>query len=607
MIRPRQDPIAIEQKSLRQILPEGPGVYLFKDRTQRIIYIGKAKNLKKRVISYLQPGAEFSPKTALMINRAESLDYILTSTENEAYILESSLIKRHMPRYNVVLRDDKQYPCLRLNMKEPYPRLGIVRRMRKDGSVYFGPFSSSHSVRTTLKLIDKLFQLRKCKTPGLPKRTRPCLNFQLGRCLGPCTNAVDVKSYNGIVHQVRLFLEGRNRELLARLKQGMNYSADIQNYEEAARIRDQIRAVENTIERQDVVSPRMEDQDVIGIAQKGEISRLVLLFIRRGCLIGRRDFHFRDMGSSLSEITESFVKQYYRKETFIPKNILISEQIEDLVPIMDWLSDMAGKRVSIICPLKGEKRRIVRIAVSNAENLLEVQTGPPEGDLLDLSSSTLRLNSLPKRMEGLDISNLQGEMAVGTVVSFVDGLPDKSGYRNYKIRGIKGIDDYGMMSELVRRRVSGGALPDLFVIDGGRGHLSIVKGVLDDLSIEEMPEVIALAKADKGGGVETTDKVYLMGRKNPLSLRPGHPVLMLLMRIRDEAHRRAVTYHRKLRSKNLKESVLDRISGIGPQRKRLLLKHFGDVDTLSLARWEDLILIPGISKSLAENILRFFQ
>jgi excinuclease ABC subunit C len=607
MIRARQDQIAIELKSLRQILPEGPGVYLFKDRSQRIIYVGKAKNLKKRVISYLQPGSELSPKTALMINRAESLDYILTSTENEAFILESSLIKRYMPRYNVVLRDDKQYPCLRLNIKEPYPRLGIVRQMRKDGSVYFGPFSSSHSVRTTLKLIDKLFQLRKCKTLELPKRTRPCLNFQLGRCLGPCSNAVDIKSYNGIVHQVRLFLEGRNRELVARLKKDMNHCADKQNYEEAARIRDQIMAVEKTIERQDVVSPRMEDQDVIGIAQKDGLSRLVLLFIRKGYLIGRRDFHFRDTGSSVSEITESFIKQYYRKETFIPKNILISEQIEDLVPIMAWLSDMAGKRVSIVCPLKGEKRRIVRMAVSNAENLLEVQTGPSEEDLLALSRSTLRLNSIPRRMEGLDISNLQGEMAVGTVVSFVDGLPDKSGYRNYKIRGIEGIDDYGMMSELVRRRVSGGSLPDLFVVDGGKGHLSVIKGVLDDLSREEMPEVIALAKAEKGGADETTDKVYLVGRKNPLSLRPGHPVLMLLMRIRDEAHRRAVTYHRKLRSKNLKESVLDRIPGIGPQRKKLLLKHFGDVDALSLSSREDLILIPGISKSLAENILRFFQ
>ena len=366
-------------------------------------------------------------------------------------------------------------------------------------------------------------------------------------------------------------------------------------------------AVEKTIERQDVVSPRMEDQDVIGIAQKDGLSRLVLLFIRKGYLIGRRDFHFRDTGSSVSEITESFIKQYYRKETFIPKNILISEQIEDLVPIMAWLSDMAGKRVSIVCPLKGEKRRIVRMAVSNAENLLEVQTGPSEEDLLALSRSTLRLNSIPRRMEGLDISNLQGEMAVGTVVSFVDGLPDKSGYRNYKIRGIAGIDDYGMMSELVRRRVSGGSLPDLFVVDGGKGHLSVIKGVLDDLSREEMPEVIALAKAEKGGADETTDKVYLVGRKNPLSLRPGHPVLMLLMRIRDEAHRRAVTYHRKLRSKNLKESVLDRIPGIGPQRKKLLLKHFGDVDALSLSSREDLILIPGISKSLAENILRFFQ
>ena len=596
----------MDLKSIQSRMPEDPGVYLFKDRSGRVIYVGKAKNLKKRVLSYFRPQSDFSQKTAVMMDKAEKLDYILTSTENEALILESSLIKKYMPRYNVVLRDDKQYPCLRLGIKEDFPRLSIVRKIKKDGAVYFGPFSSSHSVRNTLKLIDKIFQLRKCRTIRLPKRSRPCLHFQLGRCLGPCTQEVSVDSYRDIVNQVRLFLEGRNRELLKKMKRDMAHFAEKQYFEDAARIRDRIRDVEKTIERQDVVSTRMEDQDVIGLAREGEAVQLVILFVRRGYLLGSRDYHFKEMGSPDSEIIEAFLKQFYRQGTSIPKKILLSKPIDDLLPITNWISELAGKRVSIIHPLKGEKRRIVRIAISNAENLLSLKEKGRKGDLVEGTKSALKLKKVPKYIEGLDISNLYGKMAVGAIVSFVDGLPNGQGYRNFKIRDVEGIDDYGMISELVRRRLSKGNLPDLFVVDGGKGHLSAVKRVLEKIPDDEKPELVSIAKADEKAG-ETTDKIYLPDRKNPLSLRGDHPVLFLLMRIRDEAHRRAITYHRKLRHRNLKESRIDLIPGIGFQRKKVLLQYFGNMDAVSRATADDLAHVPGISDSLAKRISNFFS
>jgi len=591
-------------ETIRLKLPVGPGVYLFKDRSGQVIYVGKAKNLKKRVLSYLRPLPELPHKTAVMMSWAKGIDYILTATENEAFILESNLIKKSMPRYNIILRDDKQYPCLRLDIKDTYPRLNMVRKMKKDGALYFGPFSSAYSVRSTLKLINRIFQLRRCKGGSLPKRSRPCLNYQLDRCPGPCTYDINISSYREIVDQVRLFLEGRNRELIRQLKKNMEMASDELNFEKAARIRDQVRAVENTIERQNVVSPRMEDQDIIGLAQKNGLFQLVILFVRKGCLLGSRDYIIKDKRGTASEVTEAFLKQYYPRESFIPKHILISEPVEELGPIRDWISDLAGKRISIHHPLKGEKLRLVRMALANAENLLSSRAESQMEDLLKLAKSVLRLKKLPESIEGLDISNLHGDKAVGSIVSFVDGLPYKSGYRNYRIKSVDSIDDYGMMSELVSRRLSRGSPPDLFVVDGGKGHLSAVKKVTDNFTGLEALDLVAIAKKDERGSGE---KIYIPDRKNPLSLKNDHPVIHLLMRIRDEAHRRAITYHRKLRGKGFKESKLDQISGIGAKRRKLLLKHFVDINAISRAKLEDLVLVPGISPSVAQNILRFFK
>ena len=594
----------LDPKALKSRLPDGPGVYLFKDRSGHVLYVGKAKSLRKRVLAYLKPAGDLPQKTAIMMGRAQALDFILTATENEALILESNLVKRLMPRYNIVLRDDKQYPCLRLGIADEFPRLSIVRKMKRDGALYFGPYSSANAVRSTLKLINRIFQLRKCKVAGMPSRSRPCLNFQLDRCLGACSQEVTPAAYGEIVEQVRLFLEGRNRELIDHLKEKMRSASENLDFERAARIRDQIRAVEKTIERQIIVSPKMEDQDVIGLAQRDGMFQLVILFLRKGRLQGSRDYPLRSKGGSGSEVVEAFLKQYYPRESFIPRSIFISEPVAELDPIGHWLSEMAGKKVTIYHPLRGEKRRLVEMAVTNAENLLSRAAESQEEDILDSARAILKLKKRPQTIEGLDISNLHGQMAVGTVVSFFDGRPHKAGYRNYRIKAVEGIDDYGMMAELVTRRLSKDDPPDLFLVDGGKGHLMAVKRVTDRLGGRTAPDLAAIAKGDNG---DQGDKVYIPGRKNPVALRSDHPLLHLLMRIRDEAHRRAVTYHRKLRSKEIEASALDRIPGVGARRKRILLKHFGDVHALATADLDDLLSVPGISRNLANRIMESLQ
>ncbi|OQX65298.1 MAG: excinuclease ABC subunit C [Desulfococcus sp. 4484_242] len=596
----------LNAERLRKDLPAGPGVYLFKDGSGRVIYVGKAKDLRKRVLSYFRPADRLSGKTAVMMKKAASLDFILTSTENEAFILESSLIKKNMPRYNVILRDDKQYPCLRLDINEDYPRLSIVRRIKKDGALYFGPFSSAGAVKSTRRIIDRVFKLRKCRHSGLPRRSRPCLNYQMGRCLGPCTNDVPAAEYREIVDQVRLFLEGRNRELIHRLRVEMTDAADRLDFERAALIRDQIGAIEKTVERQHVVSRKLEDQDIIGLTEKDDMVPLVILFVRKGYVVGSRNYFFRNRVETASEIMEAFLKQYYAAEPFIPEQILISEPVGDLLSITRWLSDRAGKKVTIHRPVRGEKLRLVKMAVANAENVSARKSGFRDEDLSDLVQSRLGLRKPPRFIEGLDISNFQGQLAVGTVVRFADGLPERSGYRNYRIKSVNGVDDYAMMTELVERRVRHGKLPDLFLVDGGRGHLACVKNVLDNRVPAGMVEVVSIAKPDENRQ-EKLDKIYLPGRKNPLVFRADSPVLHLMMRIRDEAHRRAISYHRKLREKALTGSELDQIPGIGEKRRNNLLRHFGDSNAVSRASLESLLEVPGITAKVAQAIHSHFR
>lgn len=589
---------------LRLTLPEGPGVYLFKDGSGQVIYIGKAKNLKKRVLSYFKPSETLPHKTAVMMERARSLDYILTATEKEAFILEDNLVKKRMPRYNIILRDDKQYLSLRLDTKQAYPNLTLVRKVKKDGARYFGPFSSAHSVRNTLKLIERTFQLRKCKGTEPPERTRPCIDHQLHRCLGLCAEYVPEEAYKEVVKEVVMFLEGRNRELIGDLRAKMENASEDMRFEEAARIRDQIKAVESVIEHQHVVSPKVEDWDVIGLAQSEGLFQVLVLFIRRGRLSDSRDYRFHGRDASSSEVLEAFLKQHYHRSQFIPRRILISEPVEDMSAISAWLSELAGRKVVIEHPLKGEKKHLTEMAVHNAKDLLSRTFAQQGEDLLEKARHLLQLRRLPRRVEGLDISNMQGGDAVGALVTFVDGLPQNAGYRSYRITGVEGIDDYGMMAEMVSRRLGRGDLPDLFVVDGGRGHLRAVKRVLDEAGFSDRTDVVSIAKEHERGSGE---KIYIPGRKNPVGFKENDPVLMLLMRIRDEAHRRAVLHHRKLRGRGLTASDLDRIPGMGPERKKLLLRQFGNTRRIAEATVEELQRVRGVGPVLAKEIMKFFS
>jgi|OpeIllAssembly_1097287.scaffolds.fasta_scaffold16571_2 excinuclease ABC subunit C len=596
-----EEKLGLDPDFLRAHAPEGPGIYIFKDGSGRPIYVGKAKNLKKRILSYFKASGDMPHKTQVMMSRAKSLEFILTTTDKEAFILESNLIKKHLPRYNIILRDDKQYPWLRLDPNEPYPSLCIVRKARKDGARYFGPFSSALSVRSTIKLIDRIFHLRKCRDRVLPKRSRPCLNYQLERCLGPCATEVPGEQYKEIVDQVTLFLEGRSQDLIKALRKSMEAASENLDFERAAKIRDQIRAVERTVERQSVVSPKMEDQDVIGLAHSKARYQIVVLSIRKGHLSGSREYAFKNEEGSTSEVMEAFVKQYYPREAFIPKVVLLSDPMEDQPGIEGWVSELAGKRVFMECPSRGEKARLIKMAVANAESLLKSRAEP---DVVSLTKEVLKLKKLPRTMEALDISNISGDMAVGAVVSFVDGEPHRQGYRNYKIKTVQGIDDYGMMAELISRRLSAHPAPDFIVVDGGKGHLMAVRKVLDSLHADDPPDLAAIAKANQG---EESDKVFIPGRKNPVPLYKDHPVLHLLMRIRDEVHRRAISYHRKLRKKDLTASALDRIPGIGPKKKQALLNYFISLDAVAGATVEELQKVPGIPLRLAERISGFFS
>ena len=596
----------LELASLRKVLPHGPGVYLFVGPQNRVIYVGKAKNLSKRVLSYFRSSNHTPAKTSRMVQVAESLEFILTLTEKEAFILENDLIKKFKPRYNIILRDDKQYPCLRLNIREPFPRLGIVRRIKKDGALYFGPFSSANAVRSTTRVISRVFKLRKCKGRKLKHRERPCINFQMDRCLAPCARTVPEKVYGEMVKQVRLFLEGRNTELVGVLKKDMAEAAARLDFEKAAEIRDRVRAIEKTVERQHVVSRRMADQDIIGIAEKEEVRQLAVMFVRRGHLLGSRHFLFENSNATPVEVMESFLKQYYSGQVFIPGTILTPEPVDEEDSLSQWISEMAGKKVVIHCPQRGEKKKLVQIAVANAGNLLAGHQVTQKEALLESARSILNLQKVPRTIEGLDISNLQGDNAVGVVAAFKDGEPDRGRYLNFRIKHVDGIDDYGMMAEVIQRRIAGPPLPDLFLVDGGKGHLSAVKKVLDHQlersSTSPLPEVISLAKPDEFLG-ERHDKIYIPGRKNPIRLGADHPVLFLMMRIRDEAHRRAVTYHRKLRSKSLTRSVLDGIPGVGKQRKKLLFQHFKGIGEIAKAQVDELCAVPGINRDLALKIM----
>jgi excinuclease ABC subunit C len=599
-------------------LPTNPGVYLFKDKKGTILYVGKAGNIKHRVSSYFRKLTEKDAKTFALLERVVDIDTIVTDTEKEAFILENNLIKEHRPRYNVKLRDDKNYPCLRLSIEEEYPTLSIVRRIKKDRSIYFGPYPSSTSLKETLKLIRRLFPIRTCIEAKFSNRLRPCINYEMDRCLGPCCGKIDRAQYREMVHQVKLFLEGKNKDLIETLEKRMEEESEELHFERAAKIRDQIEHIEKVVEKQKMVSRDFLDQDVIGFHRQDHTIIIYPLFVRGGKLLGGKGFTFPSAGLPDEEVLSSFLRQYYREGKFIPEQILIPKSIPEQILTEQWLKELKGEKIQILVPIKGEKKQLLKMACENAEKFLvtEVELEKDRERLLETLKEKLHLNKIPRRVEAFDISNLQGGYAVGSMVTFEDGKPVKDRYRHFRIKTVEGADDYGMMYEVLFRRytkaVQENDLPDLVLLDGGRGQLNIAQEVFRELQIKGV-DLLSLAK---GRGMEkphlsrfekTGEKIFHPQYKEPLSLRRYSSLLRLLDRIRDEAHRFAITYHKKLRSRETIRSKLGEIPGIGRVRKKELLKFFGSLKKIGGATIEELTKAPKMNSKLAQIVYHFFH
>ncbi len=593
-----------------------PGVYLMKDVHGKVIYVGKARSLKKRLASYFprigNSTSRMDMKTEILVQNISDFDTIITDSEKEALILESNLIKRYKPRYNVILKDDKRYPSLRLDINNPYPNLTVVRKISKDGALYFGPFSSSAAVQKTLKIIHKTFKLRKCKQKDFKRRTRPCLNYQIASCFAPCCLDVDKKNYNDIVKEVVLFLKGRTPALIKKLKQEMISAANVRDYEKAAVLRDKMFALEQTLEKQVVVTNDFKDRDVLGIAKSEENSIVTLLFIRSGFLVGTRNFIFSETMSTKSEMIGAFILQYYDKTHFVPKEILVPIPLEDAFLTEEILSNIKGQKVKILSPKRGKKVRLVKMACQNAKNSLREHITEVSKDtqLLVRLQQRLKMDRLPFRIECFDNSSISGKDAVSCMVVFEKGKPNKSLYRKYKLKTAMAKDDYACMAEVLNRRYGKGktseSYPDILMVDGGKGQLSIAVSVIASLKLEKEIQLISIAKKNETKG-ETQDKIYKPGQANPVNLGREGDLILFLERIRDEAHRFAITFHRKRRSKTLMHSSLDSIQGVGEKRKLILLKHFKSIKNIRAATLGELSALPGISYKTAEKIKKSLE
>ncbi len=569
-------------------LPLVPGVYLMKDSADRIIYIGKAKSLKKRVKSYFRN--DLDPKTRVLMNHFHHLEYMVTDTEKEALILESNLIKKHMPRYNIRLKDDKRYPYIKVT-NETFPRVLITRRVLDDGSYYYGPFPEAFALRKLVKFLKGLFKVRDCK-----KMDGPCLNYQIELCNAPCDKRITEQEYKKLVDNISFFFEGKYDEIMDALKLEMQEAAQKHEYEKAAVLRDQLNSVEDVLEKQKMEFTRSLDQDVIASASDSELACVVVFSVREGKIIGKDDFLMSGAENTSEEkIISAFLKQYYTGPRHVPAKIIIPKIVEDEQLLEELLSEKREAPVSIEVPIEGVGYRLVRMVSKNASIILNHQK-EVKGALVDLKKY-LGIPRIPKRIEAFDISNIGGKMAVGSMVVFENGTPKKSSYRKYKIQ-TEGPDDYAMMREMLERRYSKlsddkGPTPDLVLVDGGKGQLNVATDVFRSFDIHDVP-VIGLAKE--------FEHVFIPQTPSPLILPRDSDALLLLQRIRDEAHRFAINYHKTLRSKEFERSVLDEIPGVGHKRKIKLLKHFNDIKNIENASVDDIACVNGISRNLAQKI-----
>ncbi|NLL07402.1 MAG: excinuclease ABC subunit UvrC [Firmicutes bacterium] len=601
-------------------LPTAPGVYVMRNEAGEVIYVGKAVNLRNRVRSYFQKSAAHPLKVRVMVEHIHDLEIIVTDSEVEALILENHLIKEYSPRYNVRLKDDKTYPYIKVTVQEDFPRVLMVRRRLNDGARYFGPYTDVTAVKKTLSFLRTLFPLRTCSKKIVEgQQDRPCLNYHIGRCLAPCAGLVSKEKYGEMIAEVIMFLEGRIDRLIPELTEKMHQAAAKLEFERAARFRNQIRGLQTLAERQKMVAQHNEDQDYLGCARYGELACVQVFFVRSGKLVGRDHFLLEcSAEEDEGEILRSFLQQYYQDASYIPREVLIPEELDESAVLEDWLGGLRGGRVYLRTPKRGVKRQLLDLVIKNAQVVLDetksrqaFKEKAQEKALQELQE-VADLPEPPERIEAFDISNLQGTNIVASLVVWEDGDFKSSDYRRFRIRGVEGApNDYESMREAVRRRFQRGlqereeqvkdgkfaAFPDLVLIDGGKGQLSAALEVRDELGLI-MP-FIALA--------ERREELYLEGSSEPVVLPLDSPGLLLLRRIRDEAHRFALTYHRNLRGKAARTSILDEIPGVGPKRKKDLIKHFGSVKRIREASLEELQQVPGISAKLAGEIYQHMQ
>ncbi|HWQ27520.1 MAG TPA: excinuclease ABC subunit UvrC [Dehalococcoidia bacterium] len=601
-------------------LPARPGVYLMRDAEGRVIYVGKAANLRSRVRSYFGSPSSMEPKTRALSEAIADFDFIVTATPQEALHLEATLVKRHQPFFNIRLKDDKHYPYLKVDLTDPWPRVYITRRVERDGARYFGPYASASSVRTTLDIVKKLFPWRSCTKTITGNDPRPCLDYYIKRCIAPCTGYCTKEEYDEVIRQVILFLEGKTKEVVEGLRRQMEEASERLEFERAAFLRDQIKAIEAVSEKQVTASTRPADEDVFGLARADGDAMVQVLFIRGTKMVGADSFSIDgSQDETDADVVGSFVKQFYESSTYIPKTVVLPLPVPEQALIEEWLSERRGGRVRIVVPRKGEKRRLVAMAEENAREALAMQrvkwladAGKTRQALSELQEE-LNLPALPRRIECYDISNIQGTSSVGSMVVFVDGHPRPREYRRFRIKTVAGANDFASMAEVLRRRFkragqaagangespagpadeSFGALPDLVIVDGGKGQLHAALDVLRDLGVEQIP-VAGLAKRQ--------EELFVKDMVEPIVLPRTSQALYLVQRVRDEAHRFAITYHRNVRAKAGMQSALDAVPGVGPKRKKALLRKFGSVKAIREASVDEIAATVGFTRRLAEAV-----
>lgn len=619
-------------------LPAGPGVYLMKGGRGEVLYVGKAKSLKDRVRTYFRGGrggrgGDGRSQIAYLLRRVRKLDFVVTRTEKEAIILENTLIKKHKPRYNIVFRDDKTYAHVKLSVKDEWPRLYVVRRPRKDGSKFYGPYASAHSLRQTLETLQEVFPLRTCSDHELASRRRPCLEYEIGRCLAPCVGKIGAPEYAGLVRQVDLYLSGRREQLLKQMEQEMRAASEARNYEHAAEIRDRVAAIRRTLERQQVWKMDDVDRDAFALVEVGEEVWVQGVFVRGGSVVESRGFAIQRRGFDLPEVVSQFLPQFYADENHVvPEEVLLPVLGEGMEALEEWLGEKRGGKVKISVPRRGDRRELLEMAENNAREAAarRYEAAERQERVLKELQEKLFLRRLPRRIECFDISHLQGDAAAASMVVFVNGEPDKSLYKKFELRGVPAGDDYAALSQVLTRRFlralpkdvgepvpSGWELPDLIVVDGGKGQLGILEEVLKALEMPgrpDCPDHVSLAKSrvlgpgSKAGDFGKSDeRVFAPGAEGPLVLAQDSAPLHLLSHLRDESHRFALAYHRKLSAKLKFHSVLDDIPGIGKKRRIALLKHFGSVEGIRKAAREDLEKAPLLNKRAAGALWKHFR